>query len=114
MTRERDIEKFLHERVTAIGGTTIKLAPTVRGLPDRLVILPGGEMRLVELKAPDGAVSEAQRLTHSRLRARGVEVATLWSRFGVRDWLRRELDYCHNPRAHISATETVAIDGPFA
>lgn len=50
-------------------------AASVRGLPDRMILLPGGTAVFVELKRPDGhgRLSPAQRLWRDRLRFLGFE-----------------------------------------
>jgi hypothetical protein len=77
--RERNVEQRLVQQVKQAGGTAIKLAPTVAGLPDRLVLLPGGVTLLVELKAPSGKLRPVQRVMHERLRALGHKVVVLSS-----------------------------------
>jgi len=53
--RESEIERELRERVQALGGMCIKVeAIGFRGFFDRLVVLPGGWIRFVELKRPKG------------------------------------------------------------
>lgn len=53
MVRERDVEQKLVREVKAMGGLCLKLtSPSVDGLPDRLVLLHGGKIGFVELKAP--------------------------------------------------------------
>jgi hypothetical protein len=50
---ENQIENKLIREVAKLGGLTIKFtSPSVRGLPDRIVLLPGGRMTFIELKAP--------------------------------------------------------------
>lgn len=57
MTRESSIETYLRERVKAVGGYCIKLNPMGNvGIPDRLVLLPGGVAVFVECKKPKGGV----------------------------------------------------------
>lgn len=89
--RESSVERRLHRQVIQAGGLTYKIAPTTKGLPDRLVILPGGRVRLVELKADGGRVSPAQRLIHDKLAARGVHVAVLTGTAEVDKWLTDQL-----------------------
>lgn len=72
--RESAVERLLAERVRRLGGLSYKLLPSVVGMPDRMVIMPGGSITLVELKAQDGRLDPAQRLFHARLAALGVEV----------------------------------------
>lgn len=73
--RESVIEKALVERVKALGGMCEKFtSPSRRGVPDRLVTLPGGRIVFVELKAPGKALSVLQERDHSRRRALGCSV----------------------------------------
>ena len=51
--RERDIEGKLAKVVKAKGGMCPKLVcPGFDGMPDRLVLMPGGRIAFVEVKAP--------------------------------------------------------------
>lgn len=53
IVREREVERKLVRDVKAMGGFCLKLtSPSVDGLPDRLVLLHGGKIGFVELKAP--------------------------------------------------------------
>lgn len=73
--RESTIEKALVERVKALGGMCEKFtSPSRRGVPDRLVTLPGGRIVFVELKAPGKALSVLQERDHARRRALGCSV----------------------------------------
>jgi len=87
MVRESTVEAYLHSRVKALGGTTFKLAPTTVGMPDRMVILPGGVISLVELKTETGRLSTVQKLLHGRLAELGVQVYTLYGKLDVDDWI---------------------------
>ena len=50
---EKEIEKKLREPVKALGGLCLKLVcPGFTGVPDRLILLPGGHIVFVETKAP--------------------------------------------------------------
>lgn len=91
MTLERNVEARLHRKIVKLGGYTIKLMPTVAGVPDRLVILPGGAMRLVELKIEGGRVSPVQKAFHERLRALGTPVAVLAGNDQVDQWIQKEI-----------------------
>lgn len=49
---EKQIEKRLRKEVEKIGGLALKFtSPGMAGVPDRLVLLPGGIIAFVELKA---------------------------------------------------------------
>lgn len=89
MTRESVLEADLDKRVSrGFGGMTFKLAPTTVGLPDRLVVLPGGRMYLVEMKAETGRLSAAQSALHRRLARIGIRVHVVTGRMGVINWIR--------------------------
>lgn len=63
--RESKIEAHLRVRIHRLGGVSIKMGQ--EGWPDRLVILPGGEMTFVELKATKGVAKPHQLRRHARL-----------------------------------------------
>lgn len=48
---EKLIEKKLRESVKKLGGVALKLfSPSFTGLPDRLILMPGGRARFAEIK----------------------------------------------------------------
>ena len=50
---EKDIETKLRNKVKALGGRAYKfVSPGNSGVPDRLVVLPGGKIGFAELKRP--------------------------------------------------------------
>lgn len=73
MQNEKKVERYLVEQCKQRDFKCIKQAPTLKGLPDRLIITRG-EMFFIELKDPNGVVSEAQKLVHADFRERGVDV----------------------------------------
>jgi hypothetical protein len=85
MNPEQKVEKRLLRRVRERGGMCIKMAPTVAGMPDRLVILPGLAL-LVELKAPGGRLRPIQRWFHQRAADLRWPVTVLSSTKEVDDW----------------------------
>ena len=86
---ERAVEKHLRTQVERRGGWALKFYPLRAGNPDRIVILPGHPIYLVETKAPGGHVRPIQQVWHDRARARGHEVYVLWDRASVDRWLAR-------------------------
>ena len=61
MLSEQQIENRLRQGVKVAGGKALKfVSPGCRGVPDRLVFMPGGQIYLVELKAP-GKTPNAQQ-----------------------------------------------------
>lgn len=50
---ERVIESRLRQEAKKRGGMALKfVSPGMNGVPDRIVLLPGGKVAFVELKAP--------------------------------------------------------------
>ena len=53
---EKDIEKALGRMVGRRGGRCLKwICPGWAGVPDRIILLPGGRIIFVELKRPKGS-----------------------------------------------------------
>ena len=72
---ERTIEQKLAARVKAMGGIAPKfISPGFDGMPDRLVLLPGGRMGFVELKTPGRKPRALQLARHRLLRRLGFKV----------------------------------------
>ena len=72
--RESTIEKKLVAAVRARGGMAAKfVSPGMNGMPDRLVLLPGGRMGFVELKAPGKKPQLVQELRMRQLRRLGFK-----------------------------------------
>lgn len=74
LVSEKVIEATLRKAVEVWGGKCIKLLPSETGLPDRLVLLPGGVMFFVETKSTGDKPSPRQQLVHRRLRSMGFRV----------------------------------------
>lgn len=73
--REREIEAKLVRAVEAAGGFAPKLvSPGMDGMPDRIVLLPGGRMCFVELKAPGKLPRPIQNWRIGQLRTLGFQV----------------------------------------
>ena len=73
--REKIIEKELVRAVKDKGGIAPKFTSSgFDGMPDRLVLLPGGRMGFVELKAPGKKPRALQLARHSLLRRLGFKV----------------------------------------
>ena len=63
------------QKVKASGGMAIKLvSPSMNGLPDRLVLMPGGRCFFVELKAPGQKMRPLQLKRAEQLTALGFDV----------------------------------------
>lgn len=84
--RESSVESIFAQRVRDLGGLSFKFAPVVAGNPDRIVLLPGGVVRFVELKADDGALRPDQRLWHRRAADLGTVVHVVTGPTEARAW----------------------------
>ncbi len=59
--QERQIERKLKDAVKDRGGLALKfVSPGTVGVPDRIVLAPGGRVYFIELKAPGKSLSPKQ------------------------------------------------------
>ena len=76
--RENQIEAKLKQMVEKQGGIAPKFVSSgLSGMPDRLVLLPGGQIAFVEVKAPDKVPRPLQEARHRMLRKLGFKVYVL-------------------------------------
>ncbi len=76
--REKTIEQKLIKAVKSAGGIAPKLvSPGFDGMPDRIVLLPGGKIGFVEVKAPGKKPRPLQAARHRLLRRLGFKVYVL-------------------------------------
>lgn len=72
---ESKIEEWLVNQVKQMGGIADKfVSPANPGVPDRLIILPGGKIYFVELKANWGRMSNIQKWQRERYIKTGADV----------------------------------------
>ena len=72
---EKDIEAYLGKRVKALGGLSLKwLSPGLDGVPDRIILLPGGRVIFAETKDTGKKPRKKQQHRHDQLRALGFTV----------------------------------------
>jgi len=75
---EKQLEAKLKKEVEKLGGLCLKLVtPGFTGIPDRLVIMPGGIIWFVEMKTDAGATSERQLAVGEQLRRLGCSSVEL-------------------------------------
>ena len=73
--KETEIEKKLVRKVKEKGGIAPKfVSPGYAGMPDRLMLLPGGAFAFAELKAPGMKPRPLQAARHRLLRSLGFKV----------------------------------------
>lgn len=72
---EEFIEQKLVKAVKNKGGAALKfVSPGVDGVPDRIVLLPGGRVGFVELKSPGKKMRPLQERRKRQLEALGFRV----------------------------------------
>ena len=78
---EREIEAKLRKSVEACGGKCLKwVCPGWTGVPDRIVLLPGGRIIFVETKRPKGGkLSPMQKKWGAWLMDLGFEYWQVWT-----------------------------------
>ncbi len=75
---EKIIEQKLRDEVKRRGGLALKfVSPGFSGVPDRLVLMPDGNVGFVEVKTPGKAPRAIQISVHKRLRRLGYKVFVL-------------------------------------
>ncbi|ERM17251.1 VRR-NUC domain-containing protein [Brevibacillus laterosporus] len=87
--REKDIEAYLRKQVKAVGGRAYKFeSPGNAGVPDRLVLFPGGRAAFVELKAPGKKPTVLQLAQGKKISGLGFTVLVIDSKEGVDEFIR--------------------------
>lgn len=72
---EKRLELKLGIKIKELGGWSIKLLPyIIRGLPDRLCLLPGGRVFFAEIKTTGEKPNKNQNLIIAKLRSLGFPV----------------------------------------
>lgn len=94
MESEKNTEAYLRDEVKALGGRSYKwVSPGCSGVPDRIVILPGGRIVFVELKSEGKTSTDQQKKRQAELRALGCTVhADIDTKAKVRELLQKEGD----------------------
>ena len=84
---EKDIERYLVRRITERGGKAYKwVSPGHVGVADRIVMLPGGVVWVVELKTATGRLSPWQKLFAADMRRMGMQYIVIRSKEEVDQW----------------------------
>lgn len=75
---EKLLEKKLRLHVDKLGGLALKWSSShYIGLPDRIILLPGGRIMFVEVKTTKKKPTKRQVLVHNKLRDLGFTVIVL-------------------------------------
>ena len=79
--REANLERRFVKGVKDAGAVAWKLiCPGHSGVPDRIVLIPGGKIVFIELKTESGSLTPLQIETHNELRDLGFDVRTLYGK----------------------------------
>jgi hypothetical protein len=85
---EKQVEAYLVKAVRERGGEAYKFtSPAMRGVADRLVVMPNGVVWFVEIKRPGGKRTALQERFAARMQALGQRYALLCSIEEVERWL---------------------------
>lgn len=90
MEREKDIERKLKREVERNDGICFKFLSSVSGVPDRLILLPGGRMFFVETKRRGEKPRPLQERQIKKIRDLGFEVYVLDDEKEIRDLVMEE------------------------
>lgn len=75
---EQKIERRLKKEIELIGGKALKfVSPGVSGVPDRIVLLPGGKVIFIELKAPGKNLSPIQAFRRKEFNKLGFDTRVI-------------------------------------
>lgn len=87
--REKTVEEYLRDEIKKLGGKAYKfVSPGNAGVPDRLVLLPGGKIAFVELKAPGKKPTNLQLAQQRRIRGLGFQVYVVDSKIEVNEFIK--------------------------
>ena len=85
---EKDVEAYVRREVKKMGGKLLKwVCPGNDGVPDRIVLLPGGRIWFVELKTETGRPTALQEHWQRVLSGLGFNVYILYGRQEVEVFL---------------------------
>lgn len=84
MILEKEIETYLRIKVKQSGGIALKFtSPGYSGVPDRIILMPGGKIYFAEIKNERGRLSPIQLHCHKLFKGLGIHVYVLWSKKDV-------------------------------
>ena len=83
---EKTLEQYLYKKVKTLGGKCLKMTGE-KGIPDRLVILPGGKYYFVELKREGEKPRPIQDYRIKQFMYLGCNVLVIDSKEDIRDLL---------------------------
>lgn len=91
---EKNIEQKLRNGIQEAvpGAKCLKfVSPGFSGVPDRIILLPGGKVAFAELKKPGERERQRQLFVQARLRRMGF---TVFAEVNSAERVQRVIDYC--------------------
>lgn len=86
---EKLIERKLREGVKALGGLALKFSsPYHRGIPDRIVLMPGGRISFAEIKTTGKKPTLLQEKAITELRVMGFKAEVIDSQETLNNFLK--------------------------
>ena len=90
MDLEKHVEALLVSGVKRMGGLAYKfVSPGNSGVPDRIILMPGGKIYFVELKREDGQLTNLQKRQINRIQKLDCQVDVLHGMVEVSNFLLR-------------------------
>ena len=86
--RERDVEQKLRREVEKRGGRCFKFLSSVSGVPDRILLLPGGLVIFAELKKEGEKPRKLQEVQMRKIRELGFRVRVVDSEQEIQKLMR--------------------------
>lgn len=85
---EKLIERKLRDSIKKLGGIALKFSsPYHRGMPDRIVLMPGGRIAFAELKTTGKKPTVLQKKAIAELQAMGFKADVIDSQEGLNKFL---------------------------
>lgn len=90
--KEKEIETYFRKQVRAAGGRAYKfVSPGNAGVPDRIVLFPGGRIVFVELKAPGKKRTALQEAQCNKISKLGFEVLVIDNKETVDKFIQKQM-----------------------
>lgn len=86
---EKWVERRLRELVEKKGGQCLKWVSSIRGVPDRIVIMPQNRIYFVETKSEGKTLDPLQRVVHRMLKKLGCDVSVIDSKETLTEFISR-------------------------
>lgn len=88
--KEYAVEKHLVQKTQECGGICLKfISPGIAGVPDRIIILPGGKIGFAEMKAPGRRPRRLQRNVLRKMHQLGCRVCVIDNLESAENFIRR-------------------------